>query len=80
MGMRGEIFTLGTLLYVDSLYVGFRSLEPQERGKKKWWVGYLGICGDKGGYRGKFDPINSVVYRDPILMIGTLRALGRTVA
>ena len=40
----------------------------------------MGICGDKGGYRGKFDPINSVVYRDPILMIGTLRALGRTVA
>ena len=32
--MRGEILTLGTLLYVDSLYVGFRSLEPQEREKK----------------------------------------------
>ena len=28
----------------------------------------------------KFDPMNSVVYRDPILMIGTLQALGRTVA
>ena len=38
-GIRGEIFTLGTLLYVDSLYVGFRSLEPQEREKKNWWVG-----------------------------------------
>ena len=25
MGIRGEIFTLGTLLYVDSLYVGFRT-------------------------------------------------------
>ena len=77
MGLRGEIFTLGTLLYVDSLYVGFRSLEPRERGKKKL-VG--GVIGDKGGYGGKFDPINSVVYRDPILMIGTLQALGRTVA
>ena len=77
MGIRGEIFTLGTLLYVDSLYVGFRSLEPQEREKKKL-VG--GVIGDKGGYGGKFDPINSVVYRDPILMIGTLQALGRTVA
>ena len=76
MGIRGEIFTLGTLLYVDSLYVGFRSLEPQEREKKL--VG--GVIGDKGGYGGKFDPINSVVYRDPILMIGTLQALGRTVA
>ena len=53
MGIRGEIFTLGTLLYVDSLYVGFRSLEPQERGEKKiggWgnW-GYVGIRGDTGG-------------------------------
>ena len=76
MGIRGEIFTLGTLLYVDSLYVGFRSLEPQEREKKL--VG--GVIGDKGGYGGKFDPINSVVYRDPTLMIGTLQALGRTIA
>ena len=39
MGIRGEIFTLGTLLYVDSLHVGFRSLEPQEREKKNWWMG-----------------------------------------
>ena len=73
MGIRGEIFTLGTLLYVDSLYVGFRSLEPQEREKK------IGGWGN-WGYGGKFDPINSVVYRDPILMIGTLQALGRTLA
>ena len=41
MGIRGEIFTLGTLLYVDSLYVGFR----QERGKKM--VG--GVIGDMWG-------------------------------
>ena len=52
MGIRGEIFTLGTLLYVDSLYVGFRSLEPQERERKKnggWgnW-GYVGIRSDMG--------------------------------
>ena len=52
MGIRGEIFTLGTLLYVDSLYVGFRSLEPQERERKKiggWgnW-GYVGIRGIRG--------------------------------
>ena len=39
VGIRGEIFTLGTLLYVDSLYVGFRSLEPQKEGGKNWWVG-----------------------------------------
>ena len=48
MGIRGEIFTLGTLgtlLYVDSLYVGFRSLEPQEREKNGGWGnwGYVGI-------------------------------------
>ena len=51
MGIRGEIFTLGTLLYVDSLYVGFTSLEPQEREKKigGWgnW-GYVGIRGIRG--------------------------------
>ena len=46
MVIRGEIFTLGTLLYVDSLYVGFRSLEPQEREKKKL-VG--GVIGDMWG-------------------------------
>ena len=46
MGIRGEIFTLGTLLYVDSLYVGFRSLEPQEREEKKL-VG--GVIGDMWG-------------------------------
>ena len=45
MGIRGEIFTLGTLLYVDSLYVGFGSLEPQEREKKM--VG--GVIGDMWG-------------------------------
>ena len=48
------------------------------RKEKKKLVG--GVIKDKGGYGGKFEPINSVVYRDPILMIGTLQALGRTVA
>ena len=59
-----KFFILGTLLYVDSLYV------------------VLGFTGGGGGGGGglKFDPINFVVYRDPILMIGTLQALGRTVA
>ena len=79
MGIRGEIFTLGTLLYVDSIYVGFRSLKPQEKKKKmeggNW--GYVGIRGDTGG---KVGPRNSIVYRVPILMIGTLQALVRTVA
>ena len=45
MGIRGEIFTLGTLLYVDSLYAGFRSLEPQEKEKKM--LG--GVIGDMWG-------------------------------
>ena len=53
---------------------------PRKEEKKKLVGGVIGDMWDKGGYRGKFDPINSVVYRDPILMIGTLRALGRTVA
>ena len=47
-----KFFILGTLLYEDSLYVGFRSLEPQEREKENggWgnW-GYVGIRGDTGG-------------------------------
>ena len=46
----------------------------------------MGIRGDTGGGGGggggggEFDPIDSVVYRDSILMIGTLPALRRTVA
>ena len=45
MGIRGEIFTLGTLLYVDSLYVGFRSFGAP--GKRKKMVG--GVIGDMWG-------------------------------
>ena len=46
MGIRDEIFTLGTLLYVDSLHVGLRSLETQEREEKNL-VG--GVIGDMWG-------------------------------
>ena len=56
---------------------------PRKEKKNGGWGnwGYVGIRGDTGGGGGgQFDPINSVVYRDPILMIGTLQALGRTVA
>ena len=58
------------------LVLGLRS--PRKEKKNGGWGnwGYVEIR----GIRGKFDPINSVVYRDPILMIGTLQALGRTVA
>ena len=52
MGIRGEIITLGTLLYVDSLYVGFRS---QEREKKIGGWGNWGCVGIRGGYGGKFE-------------------------
>ena len=45
MGIRGEIFTLGTLLYVDSLYVGFRTWKSQEREEKKWRA----VIGDMWG-------------------------------
>ena len=49
MGIRGEIITLGTLLYVDSLYVGFRSQEREKKigGWGNW--GCVGIRGDTGG-------------------------------
>ena len=48
MGIRGEIFTLGTLLYVDSLYVGFRTWKSQERGKK-WRAVIADMWGQGGG-------------------------------
>ena len=52
IGLGGVGVWSRTLLYVDSLHVGFRSLEPQEREKKigGWgnW-GYVGIRGDTGG-------------------------------
>ena len=53
---------------------------PRKEKNKKLVSGVIGDMWGKGGYGGKFDPITSVVYRDPILMIGTLQALGMTVA
>ena len=53
--------------------------ERKKKKKKFGWGnrGYMGIRGDTGW---EFDPIDSVVYRDSILMIGTLPSLRRTVA